>query len=177
MKIFILLASLLFPLHSFSADSDTETKIKSTLHARSIQQVIEPKKVSAQIFTPYAVWFVRNNDIAASCALVDKENFNNILDMISPSDGQFGNCHQMLQEPIISYIDGNYYAIYTYVTEETRAELEKEYQLIKLTKIGFFKCKEDVSISEEIKKNVDKKKINLSLAAINAIKKFGCTKE
>jgi predicted CopG family antitoxin len=175
MKKIIFYALIFSNFYSFSSGAEVEDEIQLALSAKKIQQLIYPKKISEEIFTPYAVLFLQNKDIASSCALIDKKNFANILELISPSDGQFGNCHQTLQEPIISYTGGKYYATYTYITEETRAELAHEYQVIQLTKNGFLKCKEDSAISDFIHKNIEEKKIKPSSAIMKAIKEIGCT--
>ena len=175
MKKAILFFLIFSPIFSLAANNAPVEIIAAKLNAKTMRKLIQPKKVAEQIYTPYAAWFVRNNDIAPSCALIDKDNLNKILEMISPSDGQFENCHQAIQEPVINFIHGSYYATYSYVVEETRAEFSQEYQLVKLTKDGFIQCKEESAISDEIRKSVNKKKINLASAVQNAIMKIGCT--
>jgi hypothetical protein len=175
MKKILIIVLMLFSVCSFSAEKDVENDVKLVLHAKEIRQLIYPRKIIDGIFTPYAIVFLQGKDIAPSCALLDKKDYNNILELISPSDGQFGNCHQVLQEPIISYNEGRYYATYKYVTEETRADLESEYQVIELKENGFLKCKEDTALSDLIHKYIEEIKIKPSVAIKKAIREVGCT--
>lgn len=175
MKKIILFFLFSFPVLPLAAADNSMEIIAVKLNAKAIRKLIQPMKVTEQIYTPYAAWFVRNNDIAPSCALIDKNDLNNILEIIEPSDGQFENCHQAIQEPVISFIRGNYYATYKYVVEETRAEFSEEYQLVKLTQDGFFQCKEENTIYEEIRKYTNGNKTKLASAIQNAVMKIGCT--
>ena len=159
-----------------AADNVTEEKFKQALNVETIQQLIQPKEVAEQIYTPFAAWYVANKDIAPSCALIDKDDINRALDLMSPSDGQFTNCHQTIDEPIISFVGGSYYATYKYVTEETRGSYSTNYQLVKLTKDGFYPCKKDQAISKDLLKNVKSKGMELDTAIQKTLKKFGCAK-
>jgi hypothetical protein len=156
------------------ADIVTEEKIKQALNIETMQQLIQPKKVAEGIYTPFAAWYVANKDIAPSCALIDKDDVSRALEIMSPSDGQFTNCHQTIDDPIISFVRGSYYATYKYVTEETRASFSTNYQLVKLTKDGFYPCEKDQAISKNLLTNVNSKGMKLNAAVEKAIKKFGC---
>lgn len=175
MKKTIAFLSTFLPILALSATVDPMEIIAAKLNVKTMRKLIQPKKVTEQIYTPYAAWFVRKSEIAPGCALIDKTHLDNVLEMIVPSDGQFENCHQAIQEPVISFVDGNYYATYTYVVEETRAEFHQEYQLVKLTRDGFFPCKEESELSDRIHKNINERKMKLASAVPNAILKIGCT--
>lgn len=175
MKNILAIAILCLPALGFSSENSIKKNIAFTLNAKSFMKLIYPVKVNGKIYTPYAAWYIKENDIAPSCTLIDKEDFSKTLEMVAPSDGQFGNCHQALQKPTISTVGGNYYATYTYASEETRAEFNTEYKIVKLDKHGFSQCKEEPDLLKDIHKQLQKKKISLSIAVQEAIRKIGCT--
>ena len=173
MKKLILAAFVFLPALVF-ADSSTDKKILKELGVETVDQLIQPKKVADGIYTPYAVWFTQSDDSAPTCVLINKDDFTNVLDIMSPSEGEFPNCHQTIDDPVISKIGKDYYATYVYVVEDTRSDFETRYQLIKLTKEKFFACKKDYEISKAIGKNVKSKKMKLDAAIEKTIKQFGC---
>jgi hypothetical protein len=175
MKNILALTIFCLPAIGFSSENSVKKTIASTLNAKSLMQLIDPMKIDGEIYTPYAAWYIKAEDISPSCTLINKEDFSKTLEMMAPSDGQFGNCHQALQKPTISSFGGNYYATYTYVSEETRAEFNTEYQIVKLDKRGFSQCKEEPALLKDIHKQLQKKKIYLSIAVQEAIRKIGCT--
>jgi hypothetical protein len=175
MKNILAIAILCLPAIGFSSENSVKKTIASTLNAKSLMKLINPMKVNGEIYTPYAAWYTKKEDISPSCTLINKEDFSKTLEITAPSDGQFGNCHQALQKPTISRVAGNYYATYTYVSEETRAEFNTEHQIVKLDKHGFSQCKEEPALLKDIHKQLQKKKISLSIAVQEAIRKIGCT--
>lgn len=162
-----------------SASSAENVKGKSAdfpgLDAESIDQVIKPSKVDGDVFTPYAVWYVKNGDFAPSCALVDGKNKSLKFEIVAPSDGQYENCHQTLKEPLIVKINKSNYAVYSYVTEETRSELTNNVKVVLLKSDAFYLCKEDSEISGYIETHNKKRNADIVALATAALTKFGCT--
>lgn len=174
MKIFTLFFLLVISHFAIASDSNFEKKIALQLQVKSLVKLIPPQQISDDIYTPYAVQAIQESDIMPTCSLVDKNDVSNTLVLIAPSDGQFANCHKNIQEPLISRINSEYYATYTYVIEDPRSVFVTSYQLVKLTKDGFYQCKEDDAINVGISRKL-KAKIKLKTAIEMVIKKTGCT--
>ncbi|NMM37734.1 MAG: hypothetical protein HHJ09_09475 [Glaciimonas sp.] len=174
MRIFTFYFLMLISHFGIAANSDIEKNITSQLQVKSLVTLISPQQISDHIYTPYAVQAIQGSDIMPTCTLVDNNDLSKVIVLIAPSDGQFANCHQVLQNPLISKIMGDYYATYTYVVEDPRAVFVTYYQLIKLIKNGFYQCKEDDAINARISRKL-KAKIKLKTATEMAVKKTGCT--
>lgn len=174
MKIKYLTPFLLVFSLAHAHDTDFKKEVTDKVNAKSIVTMILPQQIDGQIYTPLAAQYFQGNDFMPSCSLFNREDVKKQLELISPSDGQFGNCHQVITKPTISKINADYYATYRYVVEDPRSEFTPTYQLVKLTKDGFYKCKEDSKIDDEISR-LAKRKVKLDTATNLAIKKIGCT--
>ena len=157
-----------------AGDIDFKKAVTDQVNAKSIVTIIQPQQIDGQIYTPIAAQYFQGRDFMPSCSLFNRDDVKKQLELISPSDGQFGNCHQVITEPTVSKINGDYYAMYTYVVEDPRSEFTQTYQLVKLTTDGFYKCKEDSAIGKDIDL-YSRKKMSVDRAVKLAIKKSGCT--
>ncbi|WP_211441415.1 hypothetical protein [Collimonas humicola] len=174
MKIKYLTPFLLVFSIAHAHDTDFKKEVTDKVNAKSFVTMILPQKIDGQIYTPLAAQYFQGNDFMPSCSLFNREDVQKQLELIAPSEGQFGNCHQVITKPTVSKINADYYATYRYVVEDPRNEFTPTYQLVKLTKDGFYKCKEDSAINKSIDLSI-KKKISVDGAVKSAIKKIGCT--
>jgi hypothetical protein len=89
---------------------------------------------------------------------------------MAPEEMEYPNCNK-IWKPIIAKIGNDYFAAYRYDVEDPKKVFTASFQLIKITKDGFYKCKEDDSISERLQK----KKAKSETAIKDVIKVTGCT--
>lgn len=178
MKYLFLIATFFISSTSFAEVSKNKNLEFPGLDAESVEQVIRPIKVEGNISTPYAVWFYKKGDLAPSCSLIDSKKKSVILELVGPSDDrQFANCAQKLKDPLIFKVDQGNYAVYSYVSEETRGELSNGLKIVTLKEDAFYLCKEDSKISTYIESNSNKHAVDITAVATAAVKKLGCTAE
>src|SRR6478609_3773499 len=100
--------ALVFALATFYSNAqglDRKPAFLDQLNAKAVLDVIEPLRIDGNVSTPFAVRYTKNGDMMPSCILVDSADPTHPLEMISPSDGQYANCHQKLNIPTILKID------------------------------------------------------------------------
>jgi hypothetical protein len=151
-----------------------EPEILKKLEASSVSSITESLKVATNLRTPYVIRYLKNTDVAPSCALLSADKTHKIYEMLTPSDGLLGNCHGVINKPLITSVNDRKYATYTYSVEDPRKEFTKTYQIVQLEEIGFNICKEDIKLSESITLLLEKKK-NLNFAVSRSLQKIGCT--
>ena len=177
----LLLLPLLFFSIIFSTLSNSQEKIPSNLllqlNVKEVIDQVDPRKIANAIYTPLAVRYVKNNDFAPSCMLIDQTYPENQLMLISPSEnGQFGNCHTALKAPIIIKVMGEQFAIYRYTIEDPKSEFATSYQLVHLTQVGFQQCKNEELIHQSIEDGLSKKSSLLN-ASKRTLIKLGCSSQ
>ena len=173
-ELLLLVAPILFGRPVDARTLDIEQKILKQLHIENVTTIIQPNKITTNLETPYAIQGVKENDRAPTCILINAKNPEKTLELISPTDGQFGNCHQKIAAPEITEVSRQYYATYVYVIEDPRAVFTKNFQLIKLTPTGFEQCGNDDEISSKLAIETKHRK-KLKNAIEVTIKKYGCT--
>jgi hypothetical protein len=139
----------------------------------SVVKEISSVEVSDGIFTPIAYIYVKKEGIRV-CALIDVVNKNHVFE-IDTAEGRFGwPMPNDIKEPVISKLGSGVYATYIYINEDPRLQFNTFYQPVKLTKDGFYQCKEEDKITHAIERNL-KAKVPLQKAVDRAIQKVGCT--
>jgi hypothetical protein len=138
--------------------------------ADEVIRKIDAEKITDGIYTPSAFQFIKKDQSAPTCSLVDKNNSNTILEIMPPEEMEYPNCNK-IWKPIIAKIGNDYFAAYRYDVEDPKKVFTASFQLIRITKDGFYKCKEDDSISERLQK----KKAKTEAAIKDVIKVTGCT--
>lgn len=138
--------------------------------ADEVIRKIDAEKIADGIYTPSAFQFIKKDQSTPTCSLVDKNNSNAILEIMAPEEMEYPNCNK-IWKPIIAKVGSDYFAAYRYDVEDPKKVFTASYQLIKITKDGFYKCKEDDSISERLQK----KKAKTETAIKEVIKVTGCT--
>ena len=172
-KLTFLISALAFSVVAPAQSPKDDAFIFDAINVKNTLQIIYPIKISNNIYTPYALRFTRPGDMAPSCALINKLNSTKPLEMISPSDGQYGNCHQAIKPPVVVKIGKDFFANYVYVIEDPRAEFETNYSIIKLHEKNFSQCKNEDKIAYLIKKNVEFK-FDIKKATELALKSKKC---
>ncbi|WP_061539155.1 hypothetical protein [Collimonas fungivorans] len=138
--------------------------------ADEVIRKIDAEKIADGIYTPSAFQFIKKDQSTPTCLLVDKNNSNAILEIMAPEEMEYPNCNK-IWKPIIAKVGSDYFAAYRYDVEDPKKVFTASYQLIKITKDGFYKCKEDDSISERLQK----KKARTETTIKDVIKLTGCT--
>ena len=147
--------------------------ISKVLDSNSLLEVIAPEKVSKAIYTPFAVRYIQNGNFSPSCTLINKDNIDNKLELISPENGNsFGNCASPINKPTTFSINENKFAVYFYLIEDPKTIFTKSYQLVKLLTDKFVVCQKDNEINAYIENHAKKQGVKFS--AKTAINKFGC---
>ncbi|WP_034296998.1 hypothetical protein [Herbaspirillum sp. RV1423] len=131
---------------------------------------IDAEKITNDIYTPNAYHFIKKDQSTPTCSLVDRKNQSNLLEIMSPEEMEYPNCNKIWR-PIITKIGSDYYATYRYDVEDPKKVFTSSYQLVKIAKDGFYKCKQNDSINELLQQ----KKTNTSAAIRDVIKIIGCT--
>jgi len=131
---------------------------------------IDAEKIADDIYTPNAYHFIKKDQSTPTCSLVDRKKPNNLLEIMSPEEMEYPNCNKIWQ-PIIAKIGNDYFAAYRYDVEDPKKVFTPSYQLVKITSDGFYKCKQDDSISERLLQ----KKAKTAVAVVEIVKKIGCT--
>lgn len=162
---------ILLMIYSVMSFAD-ELKIGSD-DVNSIIKKISSIEVSDSVFTPIAYIYVKKEGVRV-CSLIDAVNKNHMFE-IDSAEGQFGwPMPNDIKEPVISKLGSGVYATYTYINEDPRLQFNTFYQPVKLTKDGFYQCKEEDKIAHAIEHNL-KTKMPLQKAVDHAIQKVGCT--
>lgn len=152
--------------HNFAMAEDM--KIGADLADELIHK-IDSQKITEEIYTPDAYHFMKKEQSTPTCSLIDKHNAKDVLEVMSPDEGEYPNCNK-IWKPVIAKIGSDYFATYRYDVEDPKKVFTPTFQLIKLTKDGFYKCKEDDSISDRLQK----KKIITEAVIKDVIKATGC---
>jgi hypothetical protein len=158
--------------HAESKFIDQETM--QLLETTEIVSVTESVKAANNLQTPYVIRYLKNKDVAPSCALLSADGSKKSYEMISPGDGMLGNCHGNIDKPLITSLGNQKYATYVYSIEDPRKEFIATYQVVQLQEKGFNICKQDSALSKSIETLIASKK-RLAVAVSISLKKLGCT--
>jgi hypothetical protein len=113
-------------------------------------------------------------DAMGLCAIANAKNTIHALVIVDNGGERFPLCAG-LKDPIITKIDQNFYATYVYYVKDlSDVPIRTAYQPVKLSKDGFYQCKEEEQITDAIERNL-KSKMSLQKAVDRAIQKVGCT--
>ena len=108
------------------------------------------------------------------CAIANAKNTIHALVLVDNGGERFPLCAG-IKTPVITKIDQDFYATYPYYVKDlSDVPIRTAYQPVKLTKDGFYQCKEEDRIIDAIKHNL-KAKMPIKKAVERAIKKTGCT--
>lgn len=166
----LFLGVLFYSGHSIG---DQTNELKNPLEPLLIIQIIKSGNLSNKIETPIAVRYIKIGDSTPSCTLINKKNYSNMLELISPEKGlAFGNCAKNIIGPFSFSENGKHYAVYKYVVEDPRSLFTTSYQFIQLTNNQFFPCENNEQLHEYLDNYSIKHGIKNS--AIKAIDKYGC---
>ena len=174
MKFSLFLVLAFFANLAVAEPTDAKKLLAEKFKSDELFQVISPIKVSSDIYTPYFVRFVKKEDAAPTCVLIDTSAQNAPYELTAPFDTYLGNCHLPPTKPTIIKYKGHHFGIYTYVVEDPSKDFNTLFQLVKLTSKGALGCKEDAKITEQLKA-LSTKKTRLDAAAKLVLNEFGCT--
>lgn len=157
----------------------TNTSVATEFVAAKIENVseiiqsIEPIYLTERISTPAAIRFIKKGDPTPTCLLINQENLENQLDLVSPDEhAAFPNCARKIQGPVIHHIGNKYFAAYGYSIEDPKNIISLAYQFINLEAGKFTVCNNDEQLDKFMQINI--KKLGFEKAALSAIEKIGC---
>jgi hypothetical protein len=174
MKYIICFIFLSISCFSYAESKFIDQGTMQALEATEVISVTESLKVGNKLQTPYVIRFVKNKDVASSCALLSVDESKKIYEMISPTDGMLGNCHGNVNKPLVTSMGNQKYATYIYSIEDPRKEFTTTYQVVQLQEKGFNICKQDSELSKSIETIVASKN-RLAVAVSISLKRLGCT--
>lgn len=154
---------------SFSQD----VNLLRSLDAKDVLQFINSTSIKGNTHTPIAIRFIKNGNTAPSCLLINKDNHENIIDLVSPDENGFlANCSSNIANPILFSVDGRHFGLYRYSIEDPRHVLTHSQKIVFLKENEITSCDNEDELLKLARGKSNKYSLKRSL--ISAVQSIGC---
>ncbi|WP_147692671.1 hypothetical protein [Vogesella mureinivorans] len=114
-------------------------------------KIIASKAISTTISTPIFMQYIQYGKKTPSCSIILQEKEYKVIFFEQGDIDDYSNCNN-IYPPIITKVNGKFYAAYKYSEEETRGSLIDGYIVISIKNNDFYICRNQENLSSKIKK-------------------------